>query len=410
MMGEMSEPKITPLARRLAEENGIDWRKLEGTGPEGEITERDILDFLAKVMAGEITLEGPPPGEPPPPEGEADLEAARAALEKEGITLEELLPTEESGSKARELTSEFELELDLLEEETEAPPAEAKAPGPELEPSRSEEATIEDVTTELPLYEEPEAPPIEAPEPAPPPEDVTAELPVYTEETPAEEAPPEITAELPLYQEEAPKEPAPEPPAEEITAELPVLTEETLPAPEPEPEPEPVAAAAPPSPATEERAPITVEEPAVPAAPEVQLWFRPVALGPLDALLSDFGAELGRQLPRATLLFLAARRALADLEVPLRPLKGRYRVPQSESFAGFVAAWEAASEEGEGLSVDEAEPPILLKPPALVLATGGLPEGQGLLILAGELPTREEKFLERVAHYLEKPIRLLLFS
>ncbi len=370
MMGEMSEPKITPLARRLAEENGIDWRKLEGTGPEGEITERDILNFLAKVMAGEVTLEGPPPGEPPPPEGEADLEAARAALEKEGIPLDELIPSEQQEKPASELTAEFELELDLLEEEAEAPPAEAEAPEPELEPepSWSEETIVEDVTTELPIYEEPEAPAVEAAEPAPPAEDVTAELPVFTEETP----------------------PAPEP--------------------EPEPEPEPVAAAVPPPPAAEERAPITVEEPAAPAAAEVRLWFRPVALGPLDALLADFSAELGRELPRAALLFLAARRALADLEVPLRPLKCRYRVGESENFAGFVAAWEAASEEGEGLSVDEAEPPILLKAPALVLATGGLPEEQGLLILAGELPTREEKFLERVAHYLEKPIRLLLFG
>jgi len=413
MMGEMSEPKITPLARRLAEENGIDWRKLEGTGPEGEITERDILNFLAKVMAGEVTLEGPPPGEPPPPEGEADLEAARAALEKEGIPLDELIPSEQQEKPASELTAEFELELDLLEEEAEAPPAEAEAPEPELEPepSWSEETIVEDVTTELPIYEESEAPAVEAAEPAPPAEDVTAELPVFTEEAPVEEPPPEITAELPLYQEEeAPKEAAPEPPAEEITAELPVFTEETPPAPEPEPEPEPVAAAVPPPPAAEERAPITVEEPAAPEAPEVRLWFRPVALGPLDALLADFSAELGRELPRAALLFLAARRALADLEVPLRPLKGRYRVGESENFAGFVAAWEAASEEGEGLSVDEAEPPILLKAPALVLATGGLPEEQGLLILAGELPTREEKFLERVAHYLEKPIRLLLFG
>ncbi|RTH11210.1 dihydrolipoamide acyltransferase, partial [Thermus scotoductus] len=57
----MAEPKITPLARRLAEENGIDWRRLQGTGPEGTIVERDILAFLAKVMAGEVDL-------PPMPE------------------------------------------------------------------------------------------------------------------------------------------------------------------------------------------------------------------------------------------------------------------------------------------------------------------------------------------------------
>jgi len=355
MMGQMSEPKITPLARRLAEENGIDWRKIQGTGPEGEITERDILNFLAKVMAGEVTLEGPPPGEPPPPEGEADLEAARAALEKEGIPLDELIPSEPQGKPAPELTAEFELELDLLEEEAEAPPAEAAEPG------WSEETIVEDVTTELPVYEETAPPAAEAAPPPPPPaEEVTAELPVFTEEGPAES-----------------------PPAQE-----------------------PVAAAPP----VEEREPIPVEEPAAPPAPEVRLWFRPVRLSSLDALLEDFGAELGRKLPRAALLFLAARRALADLEVPLRPLKGRYRVPESTNFAGFVAAWEEASEEGEGLAVDEAEPPVLLQAPALVLATGGLPEDQGLLILAGELPTREEKFLERVAHYLEKPIRLLLFG
>ncbi|MER3537616.1 MAG: dihydrolipoamide acyltransferase, partial [Thermus sp.] len=52
----MEEPKITPLARRLAEENGIDWRKLQGTGPDGTIVERDILAFLAKLMAGEVDL------------------------------------------------------------------------------------------------------------------------------------------------------------------------------------------------------------------------------------------------------------------------------------------------------------------------------------------------------------------
>ncbi|MER3482643.1 MAG: dihydrolipoamide acyltransferase, partial [Meiothermus sp.] len=48
----MSEVKVTPLARRLAEENGIDWRRLNGTGPENTVVERDILGFLAKVMAG----------------------------------------------------------------------------------------------------------------------------------------------------------------------------------------------------------------------------------------------------------------------------------------------------------------------------------------------------------------------
>ncbi len=387
MMGQMNEPKITPLARRLAEENGIDWRRIEGTGPEGEITERDILNFLAKVMAGEVTLEGPPPGEPPPPAGEADLEAARAALEKEGVPLDELIPKEEPPA---EPTTEFELELDLLEEEAKV--EEVAEEGTAWE----EEELVKDITAELPVYHE------EAPEEAaaPPPTD---EVEIFREEAapvPEEaEALADVTTELPVYEEEAAPPPIPEP--------EPAPLEEAVPPPPPEPEPEPEPAAAA---AVAGAAMAAAAEPTPTAPARYLLWYRPLALGPIDTLLEDFGAELGRKLPRAALLFLAARRALADLEVPLRPLKERYQVPQAENFAGFLAAWEEAGEEGEGLSVIEAEPPIELTAPALALATQGMPEGQGLLILVGELPTREEKFLERVAHYLEKPIRLLLFG
>ncbi len=403
MMGEMSEPKITPLARRLAEENGIDWRRIEGTGPEGEITERDILNFLAKVMAGEITLEGPPPGEPPPPEGEADLESARKALEREGLTLEELIP------QAPTETAEFELDLDLDEAEAEPtppPPAEVTAWREEtiVEEVTSEFPEVEeapaDVTAELPVFEE-EAPAEPPPAPEPPPREPTAELPVFEEPAAPEPQPStDITAELPVFEEEAPAEPppAPEPPAKEPTAELPVFEEP--------------AAATPPAAEAAPEPPVYTEERAAEAAPPapVPIWYRPVDLGPLDALLAEFGTELGRALPRAALLYLAVKRALADLEVPLRPLKEGRKVPPSENLAGFLAAWETAEEPGEGLWVTEAEPPLALVAPALALATQGLPEGQGLLILAGELPTAEAKFLERVAHYLEKPIRLLLFG
>ncbi len=347
-MEQMSEPKITPLARRLAEENGIDWRKLQGTGPEGEITERDILNFLAKVMAGEVTLEGPPPGEPPPPKGEADLEAARAVLEKEGIPLESLIPGKQDEQSTLELTSELEIDLDW---------------------------TVE--TAETPILEEPPPEPIRD-SLKPGAEEAEPEAVLLSESEPKEE----VTAELPVSPLEAPEPPVPQ------AEEPPSLGEEA------EPEPEPVVAKA----------------PAEPSPSEVRLHFRLVPLSALDALTADFSEELGRRLPRAAFLFLAARRALADLEVPLRPLKGRYRVPERENFIGFVAAWEEAGEEGEGLMVEEAEPPIEARPPALLLATEGMPEGTGLLILAGELPTREAKFLERVAYYLEKPIRLLLFG
>jgi len=54
------DPDIAPLAQRLAEENNVDWRTLSGTGTDGRIVERDVLDYLAKVMAGEADIDPTP--------------------------------------------------------------------------------------------------------------------------------------------------------------------------------------------------------------------------------------------------------------------------------------------------------------------------------------------------------------
>lgn len=62
----MSEPDISTLARRLAEQNNVDWRSLIGTGPGGKVVERDVLDYLARVMAGDEALDPTPE---PLPEG-----------------------------------------------------------------------------------------------------------------------------------------------------------------------------------------------------------------------------------------------------------------------------------------------------------------------------------------------------
>lgn len=102
---KMSEPKITPLARRLAEENGIDWRTLKGSGPEGTIVERDILSFLAKVMAGEIDLPPAPEEKSAPPEVIPDISQAQAMLAKEGVSLSDVIPVNEPVPTLGELTS-----------------------------------------------------------------------------------------------------------------------------------------------------------------------------------------------------------------------------------------------------------------------------------------------------------------
>ena len=60
------EPEISPLAKRLAEENNVNWRGLNGSGADGRILERDVLEYLARVMAGDEALDPTPE---PVPEG-----------------------------------------------------------------------------------------------------------------------------------------------------------------------------------------------------------------------------------------------------------------------------------------------------------------------------------------------------
>jgi len=62
----VSQPDISNLARRLAEQNNVAWQSLKGTGPDGRVVERDVLDYLARVMAGEEAVDPTPE---PLPEG-----------------------------------------------------------------------------------------------------------------------------------------------------------------------------------------------------------------------------------------------------------------------------------------------------------------------------------------------------
>jgi hypothetical protein len=62
----VSDSDISPLAKRLAEENNVDWRGLRGSGESGKVVEQDVIDYLARVMSGE---EGMDPTPEPLPEG-----------------------------------------------------------------------------------------------------------------------------------------------------------------------------------------------------------------------------------------------------------------------------------------------------------------------------------------------------
>ncbi len=96
----MNEVQISPLAKRLAEENSIDWRKIRGTGPESRVIERDILTYLARIMSGEADLPAEPDKSEPSgpssmpaalPGNVANFAAASAGLAKEGVDLSALI-------------------------------------------------------------------------------------------------------------------------------------------------------------------------------------------------------------------------------------------------------------------------------------------------------------------------------
>jgi signal peptidase I len=48
-----SDPPIEDAARKLAEQNQIDWRMLPGTGANGTVTTRDVLECLAQLYPSE---------------------------------------------------------------------------------------------------------------------------------------------------------------------------------------------------------------------------------------------------------------------------------------------------------------------------------------------------------------------
>ncbi len=62
----MEHTDIAPLAKRLAEENNVEWRRLRGSGERGRVVERDVLEYLARVMAGDEDVNPTPE---PVPEG-----------------------------------------------------------------------------------------------------------------------------------------------------------------------------------------------------------------------------------------------------------------------------------------------------------------------------------------------------
>lgn len=86
--------KVSPLAKRIAAEKGINIDDILGSGPDGRIVQRDVLDYSRRKAAGKPSTPAAPgaapaPAPPPIPMGESQkipLSKMRAAI---GLRLQE---------------------------------------------------------------------------------------------------------------------------------------------------------------------------------------------------------------------------------------------------------------------------------------------------------------------------------
>ncbi|GHF41194.1 hypothetical protein HNQ07_001506 [Deinococcus metalli] len=308
--------RIAPLAKILAEANGIDWQQLKGTGDGGMIVEQDILNYLSRIMSGE---EEPPatPVDLPPPDWNGDVNSmpdlsgvsadqmARAGVEADLTALLGKAPVtppspEVPATAPAALDDDLEFELDDAEPSAPVPAPPAVPATPSLggwEWSAATPAAPAAVpTVEVPAVQVPDvaapavsapafhfdAPVASVPAPAVPAPAVAAPVPAApVAAEPALAAPSVGLGGLlsRLYQQPTPAAPAPAPapvPVASPAVSPPMDTTEDHSGPELDTGvPAPMPAAAEPAPAHHVPAPdilpaVAADEPALVAAPHIE--------------------------------------------------------------------------------------------------------------------------------------------
>jgi pyruvate dehydrogenase E2 component (dihydrolipoamide acetyltransferase) len=99
--------KASPLARKIAQEHGIDLRLLQGTGPQGRIVERDVLAYLERVR--------PPVPAPAPVVAPTTPAPARAARTEPLNRLRQI--TAQRTTEAKQTIPHFYLTMEIDMEE-----------------------------------------------------------------------------------------------------------------------------------------------------------------------------------------------------------------------------------------------------------------------------------------------------
>ena len=86
----MDRPHASPVARRLAEEHGVDLGKVEGTGTGGRVTREDVERHLAPAAAGAQPVSAPTPVVTPASQT-ADRRETRTRMSRRRLTIAQRL-------------------------------------------------------------------------------------------------------------------------------------------------------------------------------------------------------------------------------------------------------------------------------------------------------------------------------
>lgn len=112
--------KVSPLARRLAQENGIDLARLTGTGPGGRITKDDVQAFVKRPEAApattreaSVTEERPQPEAPvapaPTPSAGVGRQGTRAEMSRMQNTIARRMTAAKFSAPEFVLTAEYDM-------------------------------------------------------------------------------------------------------------------------------------------------------------------------------------------------------------------------------------------------------------------------------------------------------------
>ncbi len=397
---------IAPLARVLAEGNGLEWQQIKGTGAGGQITEDDVLNHLSLIMSGEME---PPstPVDPEPSPAELATIASSEMLSRAGVDsdLTDLLKMQEDARAALKAQGEAtsstpsadDFELDDDSEDMVEPAVQPAAQQTPAAPPAG--AVMGGILSSL--YKQQDQQPAEPPASSQPAAFAVPEAPV-----PAYNPDFSAPVQQPAYQEPAYQQPA----YQEPSYQEPAYQEQTYQEPTQQ-EPAP--------PAYQE-----YQQPAAPygaSSPASGEWKgvylrRDANIAAAEEARSQLAEVLG-DLPLSVLVARAAQKSAASLGLSSVAIANSSGEALNASLSGDLrASLSGLHDAATGRMADllvvnagELDLDDLHFPHAVTLSLGRVTDGKAALSLNGDVdPQQGARFLSDVAALLATPVKLLV--